>query len=78
MGDGADWTPALEAKISEVSIGASVFIPGWRNRLIVDVSRLVREFAADPDAVISGEAAPIAKAPDQVDYRIRTMVQLVF
>jgi hypothetical protein len=72
------WTPALEAKISEVSVAASVFIPAWRNRVIVDVSRLVREFAADPDAVIGGEPAPVAKAPDQVDYRIRTMVQLVF
>ena len=46
--------------------------------MIVDASRLVREFAADPDAVVNGEAAPIAKAPDQVDYRVRVMVQLVF
>lgn len=76
--DGEDWTAALEGKISEISIGASVRIPGWRNKFVVDLSRLTREFAADPDAVIDGEAAPIAKAPDQVDYRIRTMVQLVF
>jgi hypothetical protein len=76
--DGDDWTPAIEAKISEVSIGASVHILSWRNKLVVDLSRLTRTFAADPDAVINGEAAPIAKAPDQVDYRIRLMVQLVF
>lgn len=76
--DGNDWTAAIEAKISEVTIGASVFIPGWRNRLIVDLSRLTRTFAADPGAVIDGEDAPIAKAPDQVDYRVRAMVQLVF
>ncbi len=75
-GDG--WTPALEAKISEVSAAVSVFIPGWNNRVIVDVSRLVREFTADPDAVIDGDATPIAKAPDQVDTRIRAMVQLAF
>jgi hypothetical protein len=75
---GDDWTPALEAKISEITVGASVRILGWRNKLVVDVSRLTREFAADPDAVINGEAAPIAEAPNQIDYRIRTMVQLVF
>ncbi len=53
--DGEDWTPALEAKISEISVGASVFILGWRNKLVVDLSRLTREFAADPEAVIDGE-----------------------
>ena len=75
---GEDWTTALEAKISELSVGASVRILGWRNKLVLDLSRLTREFAADPDAVIAGEAAPIAKAPSQVDYRVRAMVQLVF
>ena len=76
--DGDDWTPALEAKISEVSIGASVHILSWRNKLVVDLSRLTRTFAADPDAVVDGEAVPIVRAPDQVDYRVRAMVQLVF
>ena len=57
---------------------APVRILGWRNKLVVDLSRLTREFAADPDAVINGEAAPIAKAPNQVDYRVRAVVQLVF
>jgi len=76
--DGSDWMPALEAKISEISVAASVFVLEWRNRLIVDVSQLRREFAADPDAIIDGEPRPIAKAPDQVDHRIRLMVQLGF
>jgi len=35
-------------------------------------------FAADPDAVIDGVAKPIVKAPNQVDWRVRAMVQLVF
>jgi hypothetical protein len=76
--NGEDWTPALEAKISEISLGASVRLPGWRNKLAVDLSRLVRIFAADRDAIIEDQPAPIAKAANQVDYRIRAMVQLVF
>lgn len=76
--DGSDWTPALEAKISEITVAASVFVLEWRNRLIVDVSQLRREFAADPEAVIDGEPGPITKARDQVDHRIRLMVQLGF
>ena len=76
--DGEDWTPALESSISETSAALSYFIPGWRNKVAVDVSRLERKFAADPDAVIDGQPAPIAKAPDQLDYRVRFMVQLVF
>ena len=76
--DGENWTTALEAKISEFTVGASVQILGWRNKLVFDLSRLTREFAADPDAVIAGESAPIAKAHTQVDYRVRVMVQLVF
>jgi hypothetical protein len=76
--NGEDWTPALEARISEITVGASVRIFSWRNKLAVDMSRLVREFAADPEAVIDGEPAPIAKAANQVDYRVRMMVQLVF
>ena len=75
---GDDWIPALEAKISEMSLAASYRIRGWRNVLALDFSRLVREFAADPTAVIDGVPAPIEKAPSQVDYRIRAMVQLVF
>ena len=55
VADGDSWTPALESKISEVSVGASLRIPGWRNKLAIDLSRLVREFAADSDAVINGE-----------------------
>jgi hypothetical protein len=76
--DGKDWVPALEATISETSAAVSYSLPGWRNKIALDVSRLERQFAADPDAVIDGVATPIARAPDQVDYRIRAMVQLVF
>ena len=76
--DGEDWVPALEATISETSAAVSYSLPGWRNKVALDVSRLERQFAADPDAVIDGVVTPIAKAPDQVDYRIRAMVQLVF
>ena len=57
---------------------AGVHLFGWRNRLVFDLSRLTRTFAADPDAVLNGTPTPIAKAPDQVDYRVRLMVQLVF
>ena len=76
--DGEGWEPALEASLSESSIGASYSLPGWRNKVALDVSRLERRFAADPDAVIDGAPAPITKAPDQIDYRVRMMVQLVF
>jgi hypothetical protein len=44
----------------------------------MDASRLVRSFVADPDAILNGEPTPIAAAPDQIDYRLRLMVQLVF
>lgn len=71
---GEGWKPALEARISEISAAVSYRLPGWRNVLMLDASRLTRQFAADPDASIG----PVEKAPDQVDYRIRTMVQLVF
>ncbi len=76
--DGEGWTPALEARISESSVAVSYRLPGWRNKVALDVSRLKRQFAADPDAVIDGVVKPIAKAPDQVDWRVRAMVQLVF
>ncbi len=76
--DGENWTPALESSIEEISAAVSYYLPGWRNKVMVDLSRLERQFAADPDAVIDGQPAPIAKAPDQLDYRVRLMVQLVF
>jgi hypothetical protein len=72
------WVPAIEGEISEISAAASYRLPGWRNKLAVDFSRLLRTFTADPDAVLDGTPAPVAKAPDQVDYRVRVMVQLVF
>ncbi|MCW8985496.1 MAG: hypothetical protein OQK55_09145, partial [Thermoanaerobaculales bacterium] len=76
--DGEDWAPAIAAGISETSVAASYVLPGWRNKLMLDVSRLERTFAPDPDAVIYGTPTPIAKAPNQIDYRVRAMVQLVF
>ena len=76
--NGEDWTDALERSISETSAAASYYLPGWRNKLALDVSRLERTFAADPTAVRGGDPAPIEKAPDQIDYRLRLMVQLVF
>ena len=76
--DGEKWVPALEATISEISAAASYYLPGWRNKVAFDVSRLERQFASDAEAVINGRSAPIEKAADQVDYRWRVMVQLVF
>ena len=61
--DGEDWAPALEATISETSAAVSYTLPGWRNKVALDISRLERQFAADPDAVIDGISTPIAKAP---------------
>jgi len=76
----ADGTaPALERDISEISVGASWYLNDWhRHKLQLDLSRLVRTFAADPDAVIDGVAQPIEAAPDQEDWRVRMMVQLLF
>jgi hypothetical protein len=76
--DGAKWVPAIESEISETSAAVSYRLFGWRNKVALDVSRLVRTFAADPDAVVNGVPTVISKAPDQVDYRVRAMVQLVF
>jgi hypothetical protein len=63
---GGGWVPAIEAEISETSAAVSY------------LSRLVRSFAADPDAILNGVPTPIAKASDQIDYRVRAVVQLVF
>jgi len=76
--EGEGWVPAIEAEISETSAAVSYRLPGWRNKLALDVSRLERSFAADSDAILNGTPTPIAKAPDQIDYRVRAMVQLVF
>jgi hypothetical protein len=76
--NGDNWAPAVEAEISETSAAISYALPGWRNKVVIDASRLERTFAPDPDADIYGTPTPIAKAPDQIDYRIRAMVQLVF
>lgn len=79
LADGEAWVPAVEDGISEVSIGLNYFIHGWhRNKLQFDLSRLTRSFAADPDAVIEDVPSPVPASPDQVDYRLRAMVQLFF
>jgi hypothetical protein len=78
VADGDSWAPAIEGEISEISAAVSYGLPGWRNKLVLDVSRLARAFAADPDAILNGVPTPITKAPDQIDYRVRAMVQLVF
>jgi hypothetical protein len=79
LADAHGWVAALEAEISEASIGCNYFLGAWhRNKLQFDASRLERRFAADPGAVIDGVPTPIAGAPDQVDYRVRAMVQLFF
>ena len=78
VADGEGWAPAIEAEISEISAAVSYALPGWRNKVMLDVSHLVRTFAADPDAILNSVPTPIEKAPDQVDWRVRAMVQLVF
>jgi len=77
--DGDEFVNALERTISETTVGVNWYInQGHRHKLQVDVSRLVREFGEDPDAVIDGEPAPITQIADQEDWRVRTMIQLVF
>jgi hypothetical protein len=60
-------------------LGFNWFInQGHRHKFQVDSSWLVREFADDPAAVIDGDSHPITALPDQEDWRIRAMIQLVF
>ncbi len=69
----------IESRISEVTVGFNWFIKNWhQHALKIDASRLEREFAADPDAVIDGQLTPISAAPTQVDHRVRVMIQLYF
>jgi hypothetical protein len=70
---------ALEDTISELSAGVAFYISEWhQHKLLFDLSRLCRSFAADPDAVIGGEPAPIGRVDTQKDWRLRSMVQLRF
>ena len=79
VADGVGWTTAIERTIAETSVGVNYFINQWhRHKLQFDASRLERSFAADPDAIVDGVPAAIAKAPDQVDWRVRAMVQFTF
>jgi hypothetical protein len=77
--DGDQWVPQLEGKISEITVGFNWYINGGhRHKLQIDASRLIREFADDPNAAVHGEPAPIVALADQEDHRVRVMVQLVF
>ncbi len=79
VADGVGWTPAIERTIVETSVGVNYFINQWhRHKLQFDASRLERSFAADPDAIVNGVPEEIAKAPDQVDWRVRAMLQFTF
>jgi hypothetical protein len=79
VGGGDGRTPAIERSIMEMSVGVNYFINQWhRHKLQFDASRLKRSFAADPDAIVNGILTPIAQAPDQLDWRVRAMVQLTF
>jgi hypothetical protein len=48
----------------EYSFSDMLRLGAGRNKVALDVSRLERQFVADPDAVIDGVVTPIAKAPD--------------
>ena len=77
-GDGG-FEIGIERSISEISFGFNWFFKNWhQHALKIDASRLVREFAADPNGVIDGEPTPISQASTQVDYRVRAMVQMYF
>ncbi len=77
-GDGG-YQIGIERRMSEVTVGFNWFIKNWQQvALKTDASRLVREFAADPDAVVDGQATPVSQAPTQVDHRVRVMIQLYF
>jgi hypothetical protein len=77
--DGGEYVPAIEGTISELTAGANWYISeGHRHKLQLDLSKLVRSFADDPGAVIGGEPSPIVALPDQEDWRVRVMVQMVF
>jgi hypothetical protein len=77
--NGNAYMTAIEKKISEVTVGLNLFLNRWhQHKLQFDLSRLSRQFAGDPNAVIDGDPSPITKAPDQEDLRLRAMVQLKF
>lgn len=70
---------ALEERISEVTVGLNWYLHRWhRHKLQLDLSRLERGFTADVGAEVGGVPHPIPMGPDQVDHRIRTLVQLFF
>jgi len=77
--DGEEYVPQIEGQISEYTLGFNWFITqGHRHKFQVDTSWLVREFAGDSGAFVDGSPSPIEALPDQEDWRIRAMIQLVF
>jgi hypothetical protein len=61
---------ALEKRIEELSLGVSYYLNDWhQHKVQLDISRLCRSFAADPEA-------GIAAADDQEDLRFRAMIQV--
>jgi len=70
---------ALEKVISEISAGVTYHLFGWhRIKLQGDVSRLERSFVGDTNAEVTGASEPVVGAADQVDWRVRTMIQAIF
>jgi len=62
----------LERRINEVTVGVNLYLnSGHRHKVSIDLSRLTREFAADP-------AAGVEALEAQRDTRIRTSLQFVF
>ncbi len=76
---GTDLVPGLERRIMETTVGLDVFLNQWhRHEVLFDVSRLVRQFADDPSAIIDGMPSPIVAPDAQEDWRFRAMLQMVF
>ncbi len=69
---GGEGQTGLEEEINELTIGLNYLVNVWyRQKLQFDLSRLTRQFAADP-------AAGIPRAEDQQDWRVRAVVQMKF
>ena len=70
-GEGGYMT-GIEKTISEVTIGTNYYINAWhRHKIQAVLTRLVRSFAADPEAGIE-------RPDDQVDLAVAVQVCLVF
>lgn len=77
--NGTQLVPGLERSIAETTVGLDLFLNQWhRHELLFDASRLLRQFADDPTAVIDGVPTPIIAPDEQEDWRFRAMIQMVF